>query len=78
MPVDPSQCMAAAGFDHGVAVHSGMEAGAHPNMQRSLYGQALRRFLDQPRIDDRQEGDPGEQFELRIDNHRDFILIQDG
>lgn len=47
MPEDSSQCVAAAGLDHRVAILPGVEAGSNADVERNVEGKGSRRLFYQ-------------------------------
>ncbi len=76
VPVDPSQGVAAAGFDHGVAVPAGVESRPEPDVKRDVDRKGGGGLLGQASIDDNRDRTRGQDGRVRIDDHRDLSRLQ--
>ncbi len=76
VPVDPSQGVAAAGFDYRVAVPPGVEARPQSDMKRDGGGQGFRGVLGQTSINEDGNVQVSKDGRIRIDQDRDLARIQ--
>jgi hypothetical protein len=76
-PVDASQGVTAAGFDHGVTIASGVEARTEADVQRKIHRERRGGGFEEARVyhNDKRQG-RNQDIRIRVHEHGDLPGIQ--